>query len=427
LLLSFRAEPRVAPAPQRAAPSREQDTLWRSLETSTSTRGSPVRDGRPRCLRAGSRLAATAEKLLRAPVPSDGATLIRSSAGSLRWRRWSPRARAISGLCATLGSCVEAIKWQSRRWTSQATGARAPCTAPSMVPGAVERRCCSIPTAALPSSRAVASPRPRQRDRARRGDPLGRHPRVARRLPDLGAHRARQRLPGQLLARGAGARRRRFTRRLVIEAHIERGVAVSTADAYLRDKKLRSWCLRLRSDLAPVIADPLLPHRAASLAPSAPRSGRVAYDFEMDYTDPSKLFARRCLVGLWRAGVRLWTGSPRSRLPAASLVVGVRRAPLRDSGTVDLEYDPQLVVVAEWRDAGALMQDHIDNAAIDAMLEGAERGRLSYPCTSCPARLAKAYSWVSGAWGRVPSPGCPPGRPSATARSRTANGGSACA
>src|SRR5204863_297973 len=57
--------------------------------------------------------------------------------------------------------------------------------------------------------------------------------------------------------------------------------------------------------------------------------------------------------------------------------------------------------VAEWRDAGALMQDHIDNAAIDAMLEGAEAGdALFYPWYELPlARLAKAYSWLLGGFG----------------------------
>src|SRR5438132_13465996 len=53
------------------------------------------------------------------------------------------------------------------------------------------------------------------------------------------------------------------------------------------------------------------------------------------------------------------------------------------------------------------MQDHIDNAAIDAMLEGAEAGdALSYPWYQLSvARLAKAYSWFVGGFGgqgRVP-------------------------
>src|SRR2546427_13247628 len=47
------------------------------------------------------------------------------------------------------------------------------------------------------------------------------------------------------------------------------------------------------------------------------------------------------------------------------------------------------------------MQDHIDNAAIDAMLEGAEAGdALSYPWYQLSvARLGKAYSWFVGGFG----------------------------
>src|SRR5207244_1880859 len=74
-------------------------------------------------------------------------------------------------------------------------------------------------------------------------------------------------------------------------------------------------------------------------------------------------------------GVRLWTGLSTISAPGLRRwlsAFGVRHFETQEPS--DLEYDPQLVVVAEWRDAGALMQDHIDNAAIDAMLEGAQRG-----------------------------------------------------
>ena len=69
----------------------------------------------------------------------------------------------------------------------------------------------------------------------------------------------------------------------------------------------------------------------------------------------------------------------------------------------DLEYDPQLVVVAEWRDRTMLMHDRIDNATLDAMLDGADRGEaLSYPWYALPLlRLAKGYSWVLNRFGQI--------------------------
>jgi len=198
-----------------------------------------------------------------------------------------------------------------------------------------------------------------------------------------------------------------------IEAHIERGVAVSTADQYLRDKKLRIMVLRLRADLPQLARDPQLPHRAASLALERARSGHIGYDFEMDYTDPSRLFCSEVASAVYRElGVTLWKGL--STISGAGLrrwlsSFGVRHFETQEPS--DLEYDPQLVVVAEWRDAATLMKDHIDNAVIDAMLEGAEAGdALSYAWYRLPvARLAKAYSWLVnriGGVGPVPEGMC---------------------
>src|SRR6185295_15222839 len=52
----------------------------------------------------------------------------------------------------------------------------------------------------------------------------------------------------------------------VIEAHIERGVAVTAFEDYLKDKKLRILALRLRTDVGSHAQDPQLPHRAADRA-----------------------------------------------------------------------------------------------------------------------------------------------------------------
>lgn len=190
-----------------------------------------------------------------------------------------------------------------------------------------------------------------------------------------------------------------------IEAHIEGGVAVSTAEEYLRDKKRRILVLRPRADLSVLVADPLLPHRAASQMLDRARRERIPYDFTMDYRDPSRLFCSEVASSVYRdLGVTLWTGlstisAPGLRRWLASF--GVRHFETQEPS--DLEYDPQLVVVAEWRDRTSLAADHIDNAVIDAMLEGAERGdALHYDWYRLPvARLAKGYSWVLNRFGRV--------------------------
>ncbi|MEO8200960.1 MAG: YiiX/YebB-like N1pC/P60 family cysteine hydrolase [Gemmatimonadota bacterium] len=190
-----------------------------------------------------------------------------------------------------------------------------------------------------------------------------------------------------------------------IEAHIERGVAVSTAEQYLGDKKLRILVLRPRADLPALQTDPMLPHRAGSRAITRARTERIPYDFAMDYTDPSRLFCSEVASAAYhQAGLNLWMGistisNPGLRRWLSSF--GVEHFETQEPS--DLEYDPQLVVVAEWRDPATLIKDHVDNAVIDAMLEGAERGdKLTFPWYQLPlVRIAKGYSWVLQQFGGI--------------------------
>jgi hypothetical protein len=191
----------------------------------------------------------------------------------------------------------------------------------------------------------------------------------------------------------------------VVEAHIERGVAVATPDPSLRDRKLRILVLRPRADLPALRQDPLLPHRAAAAALAEAGRRHIPYDFAMDAQDPARLFCsevaaqayRRLGVGLWPARSHL--SSPGTRRWLAAM--GVRH--FETLVPSDLEYDPQLRVVAEWRDPEALRQDHLDNAVTDALLEAADAGApLPYPRWKLPvARLAKAWSALLVAAGRV--------------------------
>jgi hypothetical protein len=59
--------------------------------------------------------------------------------------------------------------------------------------------------------------------------------------------------------------------------------------------------------------------------------------------------------------------------------------------------------VAEWRDPETLWQDHVDNAVVEAMLEGADEGDL-IPYSwwmLAPVRLVKAYSVLLNLFGEV--------------------------
>ena len=191
----------------------------------------------------------------------------------------------------------------------------------------------------------------------------------------------------------------------VIEAHIERGVAIASADQYLADKKLRVMLLRPRFDLPALQRDPLLPHRAASRMLQRARTEHIPYDFAMDYGDASRLFCSEVASAAYRElGVTLWSGMSTITAPGLRRWLssfGVRQFETQEPS--DLEYDPQVAVVAEWRDPESLFDDHMDNAVTDAMLEGAERGDvLEFDWYALPvARLLKGYSWVREAFGGI--------------------------
>ncbi|RPI37173.1 MAG: hypothetical protein EHM54_03815, partial [Nitrospiraceae bacterium] len=184
----------------------------------------------------------------------------------------------------------------------------------------------------------------------------------------------------------------------IVESHIEVGVVVSTGEQYLSDKKLRVMILRPRADLPQIQKDPMLPHWAAEYAYKRATEGHVPYDFPMDYKDHSKLFCSEVASEAYeRYGVNLWAGishisSPGLRKWLAAF--GVRHFETQEPS--DLEYDPQLSVVAEWRDPTTLKKDRFDNAVTEVMLEGAEKGdEIGYSWYLLPvARIVKAYSML---------------------------------
>ncbi len=191
----------------------------------------------------------------------------------------------------------------------------------------------------------------------------------------------------------------------IIEAHIEIGVAVADVTRYLMDTKLRVLVLRLRADHQALVADPMLPHKAASMALDRALREHIAYDFAMDYEDNSKLFCSEVASAPYsQLGVTLWMGISHISSPGVQswlAAFGVRHFVTQEPS--DLEYDPQLRVVAEWRDPETLWKDHLDNAVIDAMLERAETGdRLNYDWYLLPVgRLLKGYSMINNLFGHA--------------------------
>lgn len=190
----------------------------------------------------------------------------------------------------------------------------------------------------------------------------------------------------------------------LIEAHIERGVALSSVEQYIKDKKLRFMALRLRSDLPVMKADSLLPHKAAGAAYDAALRRHIPYDFKMNFYDSATMFCSEVASYAYkRKGVELWQNI--STISSPGIVNWLRNFGVENFTTQmpsDLEYDPQLNIVAEWRDIETLYKDHIDNAAMDALLEKANNGQnIGYNIWMLPvARVLKAWSWIKNQFGK---------------------------
>jgi hypothetical protein len=195
----------------------------------------------------------------------------------------------------------------------------------------------------------------------------------------------------------------------LIESHIERGVAVSSVEQYEKDKKLRFMVIRPRADLPVMIADPMLPHKAAQKMYNEAFSRHIPYDFKMNFFDSSAMFCSEVASYAYRKnGLQIWQSI--STISSQGVVNWLHDFGVENFITQmpsDLEYDPQLAVVAEWRDPETLFKDHLDNAVMDAMLENANAGmRIDYNIWKLPfVRLVKAYCMlknVVGSEGLIP-------------------------
>jgi hypothetical protein len=193
---------------------------------------------------------------------------------------------------------------------------------------------------------------------------------------------------------------------VVVEALIERGGVVTPAEEFLAEKRYRLQLLRLSPDIPEVAADPLLPHRAAATMLARLGEAHVPYDFAMAWSDPGAMFCSEVIFhGYEGQGVDLWAF--RSAMTGPGLVSWLYTMGVREFTTLvpsDLEYDPRLRTVVEWRSEADLVDYRLDNAVTDVLLEAADGGaRLSYPWyLLAPARALKAFSVIQSLAGAEP-------------------------
>ncbi|MBC7936560.1 MAG: hypothetical protein H7Y86_14515 [Rhizobacter sp.] len=189
-----------------------------------------------------------------------------------------------------------------------------------------------------------------------------------------------------------------------IEAHIEKGLAIASATEYAKDKKLRCMLMRPRAGLPAMIANPMLPHQAAKKMYEESLTRHIPYDFKMNYMDSAAMFCSEVASYAYKKkDVQLWPTL--STISSPGIVNWLNDFGVENFITQmpsDLEYDPQLSIVAEWRDPETLFKDHIDNAVTDAMLEKANKGeKIGYDHWQLPfVRVIKAWCVIENWFGK---------------------------
>lgn len=188
-----------------------------------------------------------------------------------------------------------------------------------------------------------------------------------------------------------------------VEAHIEKGVAIASIEEYLRDKKLRFMVMRPRFDLSVMQSNPQLPQEASKFIFEEAQNRHIPYDFTMNYYDASQMFCSE--VGSYaykQFGLDLWEFE--STISSPGIINWLHAFGVENFVTQmpsDLEYDPMLSVVAEWRNKETLFQDHLDNAITDALIAKANEGlKLKYSPWLLPlGRVLKGYSLMQNLFG----------------------------
>lgn len=183
-----------------------------------------------------------------------------------------------------------------------------------------------------------------------------------------------------------------------VESQIETGVIITNTNEYISDTKLRILLLRPRYDLLKREYNTNLPDEAVQIAYEETLRRHIPYDFKLNFHEHTEMFCSEVVYyGYNKLGLNLWMGMTTISSPGIVDWLGDFGVEYFESHEpADLEYDPQLVVVSEWRDPALLLKDHIDNAAMDVMLEDADKGeKLEYDIFMLPfARVIKVYSWA---------------------------------
>jgi hypothetical protein len=186
-----------------------------------------------------------------------------------------------------------------------------------------------------------------------------------------------------------------------VEAHIEVGSFVRPIEDHIKDNNFRTMIFRFDDEkLAAKAAEMMF----IKVRDASKKTGNILYDFGFDMKENNSLFCSEIvsygfsLASDNKLQIPLYTSRLMLRKPSFVKNLGITK----DESFIpaDVEVDPRFQIIAEWRDAARVQDNHEKDAILHAMFEWADE--FDYRMIQGSSKTSRLYRNVVWPLRRVP-------------------------
>jgi hypothetical protein len=186
-----------------------------------------------------------------------------------------------------------------------------------------------------------------------------------------------------------------------VEAHIEVGSFVRPIEDHIKDNNFRTMIFRFDDEKLAAKAAELM---FIKVRDASKKTGNILYDFGFDMKENNSLFCSEIvsygfsLASDSKLQIPLYTSRLMLRKPSFVKNLGITE----DESFIpaDIEVDPRFQIIAEWRDAARVQDNHEKDAILHAMFEWADE--FDYRMIQGSSKTSRLYRNVVWPLRRVP-------------------------
>ena len=186
-----------------------------------------------------------------------------------------------------------------------------------------------------------------------------------------------------------------------VEAHIEVGSFVRPIEDHIKDNNYRTMIFRFDDEKIAAKAAEMM---FVKVRDASKKSGNILYDFGFDMQNNEKLFCSEIIsYGFSMASenkIQVPKFTSRLMLRKPSFVKNLGITEDESFIPADIEVDPRFQIVAEWRDAARVQDNHEKDAILHAMFDWADE--FEYRMIQGSSRTSRLYRNVVWPLRRVP-------------------------